>query len=65
MKPEEPVRHDQTEHRIPQELKPLVVVLQTPFIRERAVGQGLLEQRAALEAVAETGLEILDRVRQG
>lgn len=61
----EPGRHDQSEDRIAQKLQPLVVVFQTSFVRERAVRQGLLEQGAVPEAVAEARLEILDRVRQG
>lgn len=62
---EEVVRRDQPQHRVAQKLQPLVVLLQAPFVGERAVGQGLFKQRAVLEPVAETRFEILDRVGQG
>lgn len=65
MTPKEPGRHDQSENRIAQKLQPLVVVFQTPFVRERAVREGLLEQGAVPEPVAEARLEILDWFRQG
>ena len=62
---EEPVRHDQSQHRVAQKLQPLIVLLQAPFVGKGAVGEGLLEQRAVLEPVAETRFESLDRVGQG
>ena len=62
---EEPVRHDQAQHRVTQKLQPLVVLLQAPFVGEGAVGQGLIKQRPVLEPVTETRFESLDRIGQG
>ena len=62
---EEPAGGDQTEHRVAQELEALVVLLQPLFVGEGGVGQGLLEQRAILEPVAEPLLELIRVQCQG
>lgn len=40
---EEPIRHDESQHGVAQELQSLVVLLQALFVGEGAVGEGLLE----------------------
>ncbi len=62
---EEPAGRDESKHRVAQELEALVLLLQALFVGVGGVGQGLLEQRAILEPVAEPLLDLIGRRRQG
>ena len=53
----EPLGRDQPEHRVAQELQPLVVLRHPLLVGEGAVGQGELQQVQPLEAVPEALLE--------
>lgn len=61
----EPVGRDQAEDGVSQELEPLVVFPESVLVGEGSVGQGLVEQAAILEPVAEALFESIEKRRQG
>ena len=63
---EDQVGDDETEHRVAQKLQRLVVrqLTRTGLVRERAMGQGLVQAPALLEAIAESCFERREIVAQ-
>jgi hypothetical protein len=55
---EQPIRYDQPQHRVAEELQPLVGGQATVLVRVRAVGQGTVESLVA-QFDAEAGSQLL------